>query len=39
MYYKLFKINSDEFEVVKHSDDPYAPVSYIVIKKIHLENK
>ena len=38
MYY-LFLYYSDEYEVVKHSDDPYAPVSYMVIKKIHLESK
>ncbi|PIK60904.1 putative diphthine--ammonia ligase [Apostichopus japonicus] len=37
----LFKkrIVIDEFEVIKHDSDPFAPVSYISFKKMHLEDK
>ncbi|PIK34116.1 putative diphthine--ammonia ligase isoform X1, partial [Apostichopus japonicus] len=37
----LFKkrIVIDEFEVIEHDSDPFAPVSYISFKKMHLEDK
>jgi hypothetical protein len=31
--------NSDEAEVVVHSNDAFAPVAYIRFKKVHLEVK
>lgn len=33
------KIIIDEYEVVHHDSDPFAPVSYLSFKKIHLEDK
>ena len=30
---------SDEFDKVMHSDDAFAPVAYLNLRKMHLENK
>ncbi|XP_065833512.1 uncharacterized protein [Oscarella lobularis] len=37
LYEKRFVI--DESEIVMHSDDAFAPVAYLVVKKFHLEEK
>jgi len=29
----------DEFETVLHSDDAFAPVAYLNLKRMHLEDK
>eukprot|EP01107_Rhizomastix_libera_P004608 TRINITY_DN1765_c3_g1_i2.p1 TRINITY_DN1765_c3_g1~~TRINITY_DN1765_c3_g1_i2.p1 ORF type:complete len:253 (+),score=22.74 TRINITY_DN1765_c3_g1_i2:278-1036(+) len=33
------RIVLDETEVVVHSDDAFAPVSYLIVKRFHLEEK
>lgn len=38
-FLRLSLFNRDEFEVIEHDSDPFAPVSYISFKKMHLEDK
>lgn len=35
----LLFLNSDESEVILHSDDAFAPVMYMRFKKLHVEEK
>jgi len=34
-----YVLHSDEVEVVMHSDDAFAPVAFLNLKKLHLEEK